>query len=168
MNRKIHCDLARSDDHPPITGNSFLDTLPVKTRSRLHPHLALQTLSKGQVLAEPGIPANTVYFPVHSMISTVTQTLEGNAVEVGLTGHEGLGPVTIAFDSLVSRHLTVVQVPDSGYAIRADAFLAELAADAELRRQAFRYAEYCFAAATQFTACNGLHSLEERTLAGFS
>jgi CRP-like cAMP-binding protein len=124
--------------------------------------MAMQTLEKRQVLAEPGIPVKTVYFPIHSMISTVTQTLAGSAVEVGMTGHEGFSPITIAFDSLVSRHITVVQVPDSAFAITAPAFLAELQADEELKRRALRYAEYCFAAATQFAACNGLHPVERR------
>jgi hypothetical protein len=96
------------------------------------------------------------------LISTVTQTMEGAAVEVGLTGHDGLTPLPVAFGSLMSRHLTVVQVPDSALTMRADAFMAELEDDAELKSRALRYAEYSFLAATQFTACNGLHPVEER------
>jgi CRP-like cAMP-binding protein len=149
-------------DRPPVTGNSFLDSLPDATRVRLQPLLSLQSLKKRQVLAEPGVPVKNVYFPVHSMISTVTQTLEGSAVEVGLTGHEGMSPVTVAFGSLVSRHVTIVQVPNSAFGINAKAFMTELAADALLRARSLQFAEYCFAAATQFTACNGLHAIEER------
>lgn len=154
--------MADSGERPPVTGNSFLDSLSAPTRVRLGRHLTRRVLKRREVLAEPGVPIADVYFPIQSMISTVTQTIEGASVEVGLTGHDGLAPLAIAYGSPVSRHLTVVQVPDSAMAMSAEAFLAELEADPELQRRVLRYAEYSFAAATQFTACNGLHPVEER------
>ena len=124
--------------------------------------LTRRPVAKRQVLSEPDAPFTEVFFPIRSVISTLTRTLEGAAIEVGLAGHEGLSPIAVAFGSRVSRHTTVVQVADSALCMKADAFVAELNADPDLKRRALLYAEYSFAAATQFTACNGLHPVEER------
>jgi CRP-like cAMP-binding protein len=145
-----------------VSGNSFLDSLAVHTRIRLAPMLTLRTLPKRQVLAAPGTAVSDVCFPIRSVISTVTQMLEGETVEVGLSGHEGLSPISVAFGNLIGRHTTVVQIGDSAYCMDAAAFLAELESDADLKRRAQLFAEYSFGAATQFAACNGLHPVEER------
>jgi hypothetical protein len=44
------------------------------------------SLTLGQVLVAPEAQIETVYFPIRSVISTVTQMHEGDSVEVGLTG----------------------------------------------------------------------------------
>ncbi len=147
---------------PHVTGNSFLDSLPLKTRRRLAPLLRLESLGKRQTLAEPGTRFAVVVFPVHAMISTVARTLGGAAVEVGLAGHEGLSPLAAAFGTDVSPHETIVQIPDSAHSMDTKSFLSELESDAELKQRALRYAEYSFVAAAQFAACNGLHPVEER------
>lgn len=149
-------------NHRVATGNSFLDSLPEATRGRLVPLLELKRVKRGQELSRPDEPFVEVLFPIRSVISTVTLTADGAAVEVGLTGHEGLSPLPIAFGSLTSRHATMVQIPDSALSIDAKAFLAEFRSDLDLREHCSRYAEYSFSAATQFAACNGIHPVEER------
>lgn len=149
-------------DHAALTGNSFLDRLPGPTRTRLLPLLKMRRVKRGEEVARPDEPFVNVRFPVRSVISTVTLTLEGAAVEVGLTGHEGLSPLPIAFGSLISRHATVVQIPDTALFMDANAFLAEFESDVAFRERCSRYAEYSFSAATQFAACNGVHPVEER------
>lgn len=126
------------------------------------PLLELKRVKRGQELSRPDEPFVDVFFPVRSVISTVTLTVDGAAVEVGLTGHEGLSPLPIAFGSLTSRHATMVQIPDSALSIDAKTFLAEFRSDINLRERCSRYAEYSFSAATQFAACNGIHPVEER------
>ena len=112
----------------PVTGSSFLGSLPVPTRSRLVPMLALRALRSRQVLSDADVPFTEVFFPVRCVLSTLTVTMDGAAIEVALAGHEGLSPVTLAFGSRSSRHTTVVQVPDSAYCMGAGAFLRELEA----------------------------------------
>ena len=89
-------------------------------------------------------------------------TADGAAVEVGLTGHEGVSLLPIAFASLVSQYSTVVQVADSAQCMTTEAFLAEYEADPDRRSRCLSNAEYSFAAATQFAACNAVHPVEER------
>lgn len=151
-----------SKNHLTLTGNRFFDTLPRDTQAKLRPQLTLATMEKGRIIADPGVPCEDVIFPLHSIISTVTLTDEGLAVEVGLIGNEGISPPQLAFGSLASRHSTMVQVADSALRMNAKAFLLEYEADTVLRERCLRFAEYCFAASTQFAACNGVHPIEER------
>lgn len=162
MHRQIGQTVPESQDRPAVTGNSFLDSLPDATRIRLGRQLVETSLKRRDILVDSNESAKDVFFPTRSMISTITETLEGLAVEVGLAGHEGLSPISLAFGNAVARNVTVVQIPGSAHTMKAAAFLAELEADAELKQRALRFAEYSFAAGTQFTACNGIHDLQER------
>ena len=126
------------------------------------PMLELSSLQKGQILGEPGVRIEKIYFPIRSVVSTVTRMKDGSAVEVGFAGHEGFSALGIIFGSLTTPHSTVVQISDSAYVMRTESFLEQLDADAALRTRALAYAEYSYIAATQFAACNRLHPLEER------
>lgn len=120
------------------------------------------TLEPGAVLRELGAPAEEVYFPTSSLISTVSRMENGAAVEVGLAGREGLSPLSVAFGERIGPHDAVVQIPGSSWCVGATAFLQLLDTDADLRRCTARFAQYAFVAAAQFAACNRLHSLEAR------
>ncbi len=144
------------------TGNAFLDSLSAPTRSVLLPTLQIGTLRRGQVLGEPGIRIEAVYFPIRSVVSTLTRMLDGGAVEVGLAGHEGMSGISLVYGTRESVHSTIVQVADSAYCLAADAFMQQLNDDAAFKERVLAYAGYSFVAATQFAACNRLHPIEER------
>jgi CRP-like cAMP-binding protein len=149
-------------ESPAATGNSFIDSLPLATRLRLAPALQRIELHIGRVLAKPGVNIENVFFPTTGVISTVTQMVEGDAVEVGLSGHEGFGPISLAFGSKLSPHMAVVQIPGNGCVISAARFLQGWQDDDALRTHASAYSEYCYVAAAQFAACNRRHSVRER------
>jgi CRP-like cAMP-binding protein len=145
-----------------MTGNLFLDTLPAATAERLLPNVTLEGVKRAQILSEPGVEAEYVYFPVRSLISTITRMADGSAVEVGIAGHEGMSTLSLAFGSRVSPHCTLVQIADSAYCMRARYFADEIRSDSALRARVLSYAQYVFVAATQFAACNRLHPMEQR------
>lgn len=144
------------------TGNLLLDACPAPTVARLLPLLSRRQVAKGEVLASPHVPVEAVYFPLRSVISTVTQMDGGEAIEVGLAGREGMSALSMAFSSRMSAHTTVVQIADSAYCISAEDYLRVLHDDLGLRDVMRSYAEYSFGAATQFAACNRLHPIVER------
>jgi CRP-like cAMP-binding protein len=154
--------VSNPSDRPAVTGNSFLDSLADATRARLAPLLTEEHMRKGHVIAEPGVPIEKIYFPLRSLLSTLTRMKDGGAVEVGLAGHEGMGAISVVFGSRETPHTTVVQVQDTAYSMSAGVFLDEMKSDGHLRARSLAYAEYSFAAATQFAACNRLHPIEER------
>ncbi len=124
--------------------------------------LKTSALKRGYVVSEPGAAIQEVFFPIASVISTLTQMKDGAAIEVGLTGHDGLTGLALLYGARDSAHQTIVQIPDSAYCIGAHEFIQLLKQDAALKERAFAYAGYSFNAATQFAACNRLHPIEER------
>lgn len=154
--------MAISTNRSGSTGNFFLDSLPDTTAKRLRSELTLVPLKVGRVLSEPGVPADELYFPIRSLISTVMRMENGSAVEVGLAGRDGMSSMSLAFGSRVGPHTTVVQIADSAYVMRAETFVELFESDAALRSRSLKYAHYCFVAAAQFAACNTIHALEAR------
>lgn len=144
------------------TGSLFIDSLPVETRARLTSRISRVKLSSGQVLSIAGEPIKDIYFPIESVISTLTQMRDGYAVEVGLTGREGLTGFSLVFGTSSASHLVTAQVPDSAFRVDVTTFRSLLASDQRLHERVLAYAGYAFNAATQFAACNRLHNVEER------
>ncbi len=114
------------------------------------------------MLAEPAGLIEEIFFPVRSVVSTLTRMRDGGAVEVGLAGHEEMSAASVIFGDRVSPHSTIVQIANGAYVIGAELFLQELERDRRLKERVLSYAGYCFVAATQFAACNRLHPIEER------
>jgi CRP-like cAMP-binding protein len=147
---------------PRVTGNLFLDALPWESLRALWPALQPVRLRKAQVVAESGVPGERIYFPLDAVISTVSRMADGSAVEVGLAGAEGFSPASLAFGAVTGAQNVMVQIAGGAYVMSAEAFAARMAQDGALREQALSYAHYSFAAATQFAACNRLHTIDER------
>ena len=73
---------------PCFTGaiTTFLNHLEPGDRARIEPHLETCPVARGQVLVEPLLGSTFVYFSNGPLISLE----QGNRVEVGLVGSEGL------------------------------------------------------------------------------
>src|ERR1700737_3351547 len=76
--------------------NRVLAKLPRRTYRRIERDLAPVKLRVGQVLHEPNEAISHVYFPDTCVISLLTLTEKGKALEVGLVGAEGLAGVSLA------------------------------------------------------------------------
>ena len=98
--------------------NSLLAALPRAEYRRLLPGLEPVTLKSGEVLQEPGAPIPYVYFPVDCVISLLA-TAAGEALEVGLVGHEGMVGISLVLGADVSSVRALVQA--SGTALRMKA-----------------------------------------------
>lgn len=147
---------------PGTTGNLFLDSLAPPTAAALLPLVLRVSLRKGQILAEPDVPVEMIYFPIRSVISTVNRMTDGTAVEVGIAGPEGFSSQALAFGDLTGTQTSIVQIPDSAYAMSAHAFIELVGNDIQLRNRARNYAHFVYAAAAQFAACNRLHPIIAR------
>ncbi len=143
-------------------GNLFLDSLAPGTRERLVAMLVLSPLKRGAIIGIPGQVMHEVYFPVRSVISTLTQMSNGSAVEVALAGHEGIAGFWAGLGNRVSPHSVIVQIPGDAYCLGSEQFRRIVRPDERLRERVLAYASYAYIAATQFVACNRLHQINER------
>ena len=116
-----------------------------------------------QFLHKAGDPIREVYFPGGGFISMVTVLKDGSMVEVATVGREGMLGVSAVLNGDPSISASMVQgETDTCYRMPADAFRKEID-----RRDAFhdlmvRYAQALSGFIMQSTACNAVHSVEQR------
>ena len=146
------------------TGNFFLDSLSLHTRAQVLPMLAFVSLRSGQVLGEAEPSAEHVFFPVLSVITTVAEMSDGSSAAVGFTGRDGFSDLSFVFDvdTNVQMHRTIASIAGSAYSISNKLLAVQQDTDHDFRKHAAAYANYTYVAATQFAACNALHSIDQR------
>jgi CRP-like cAMP-binding protein len=142
--------------------NGLLSALPDDEFDILRPHFVEATFKPGTILAEPGDIVETCYFPVKGMISLLSVTEQGQTVEIGYTGREGmaglvalLGKNEILYQHMVQAHTECLTVD------------AEVIHDLFCRKGAFhdlvlRYLYALLKQIAQTSVCNHFHTIEER------
>jgi CRP-like cAMP-binding protein len=104
-----------------------------------------------------------VYFPHSGIISSLVELTDGSAIETGMIGKDGLFGAAQALDHKLSLNKVMVQVPGIASVIEAS-LLKELANKSlDLRALLLNYEQFFLAQVQQTTACNALHSVEQRT-----
>lgn len=143
--------------------NSLLSVLSPQTYEKLAPTLKQVSLEQGTILHRPDEVIQDVYFPIDCLLSITLTMQDGATTETGLVGNrEMLGVNAFMGGKETTQTEYIVQIP--GTAIRADAqrLLEEFDRNKELRDVLLRYTQALIAQISQTTACNRLHSLEQR------
>jgi CRP-like cAMP-binding protein len=153
--------MAKKGSPPPGLRNRFLARLPEAAYRRLVPLLQPVTLPLGQLIYEAGGPIVYAYFPTGAVLSAVTVMLDGNTIEVGTIGNEGLVGY-YGTGGKWSPHRVIVQIADGGLRIDARALQEEGAKEGPLRELLTAYHITFVSQLSQSVACNGLHRLGQR------
>lgn len=142
--------------------NRLLAALPTEEYQRLLPKLETVPLNFKQILYDINQPIEYVYFPNNAVASLLTIMENGDAVEVGTVGNEGMVglPVFLGADRIPGQ--AFAQVPGDGVRMRADVFKREVVQGTPLFNLLQRYTQTLFNQISQSAACNRLHSIEER------
>jgi CRP-like cAMP-binding protein len=142
--------------------NRILASLPKVEIGRLAPYLSPLTLPVGETLVEPGEDITHAYFLESGMASVVVAMTDGNTVETGITGNDGVVgiPILLGTKSMPTR--TFIQIAGSGYRIAARRLAEAYERPGMLRKQINRYFQAHLAQTAQTAACNRLHDIEER------
>ena len=151
-----------SSNRPP-PANNLLAALPADDYARLASKLGTTPLKLKRFLHKPGEPIDQVYFPGGGFASVVTVLKDGAMVEVATIGREGMLGMSAALTRDPSPSAAMVQAEtDTCYTMSAEAFRNEMD-----RRGAFydlltRYGQALVGFIMQSTACNAVHSVEQR------
>jgi CRP-like cAMP-binding protein len=142
--------------------NCILTSLPNDQYQRILPHLERFEFTQGQILYEMDAVIDYMYFPTGSMVSLVTQMLDGKVIEVGMVGMEGLTGISALFGENTSAERALVQIPNGG--VRAPTFVMkeEFQRTGGLHDSVLRYANSFMRQVAQTAACNTTHTVEER------
>jgi len=144
--------------------NHLLAALSAGTFARVGPLLDIMPMTLKTVLHKPGEPVEHVYFPGGGFCSVLTVVADGSMVEVATIGREGMVGVSAMIDS-DSRDPSIAMVQAESnlcYRLSTGDFEAELDRRGEFRTLIRRYVQALWGVVMQSTACNAVHSVEQR------
>ena len=149
---------------PPAFRNLLLAGLPAEVQDRLSPDLQVINLKLRDFLYKPGEPTDYVYFPGGGFCSLVTVLHDGGMVEVATIGREGMVGVDAALNGgrLSSSAVMVQGETDICYRMTAPRFRHEMDRRGAFYQVITRYMQALMGTVMQATACNAVHSVEER------
>jgi CRP-like cAMP-binding protein len=141
----------------------LLAALPAGDRDRLVPTLDIVPLKLKSFLHKPGEHVEFVYFPGGGFCSIVTVLEDGGMVEVATVGREGMVGVTAVQEDILPIFAAMVQgETDICYRMTAHAFRREMEERGAFYEVLTRFSNAFVNVIMQFTACNAVHSVEQR------
>jgi CRP-like cAMP-binding protein len=144
--------------------NRLLSAMSQEDSDRFFSHLVPVPLSMRQIVYQVGTPLEHVYFIEQGIASIVTMMTDGETIESGMIGLEGIVGVPAFFGDTVSGQHVVVQAPGSALRMGTAQCMAAFEQSAAVRRVILRFAGMLLNVATQTAACNRLHSVKQRTV----
>jgi CRP-like cAMP-binding protein len=142
--------------------NRLLAALEPNDLALLEPHLELVDLKRGQVLYEAGDIVRHAYFPHDAIISLVNVMEDGDTVEVGIFGREGVMGLLSALVTREAFGRYIVQFSGTASRIAYERLNEVRNASPNLRQLIMRYGEALLAHTFQNVSCNAIHPVEAR------
>jgi len=137
--------------------------LPRADLRRFEADLEVVNLPLKQFLHRPGEVIDAVYFPGSGFCSELTVLENGDMVEVATIGREGVVGLYAMAEKPVAPSATMVQAEMTiCHRLPAPVFRREVAAGGAFRELMTRCAQAHVAFIMQSTACNAVHSVEQR------
>jgi CRP-like cAMP-binding protein len=144
-------------------GNCLLDALSPELYEKLAPNLKRVSLKQGEILHHPGETIEDLYFPIDCALSITITMSDGSTAEAGLVGRrEAIGINAVMGGRETTQTEYIVQIAGSAIKIDARILLEEFDRNKELRDVLLRFTQALIAQISQTTACNSLHTLEQR------
>ena len=145
-----------------LVTNHILASLPDQEYERLSINLEHVRLPQGKLLHVAGKQVQSAYFPLSGMISLVSVTEEGKAVEVSMIGNEGFLGISTVLGINIAPYQSVVQLPCEALRIKADKLKAEFGKAGRLQQLILSYTHTLLTQISQSVCCNCYHTVEAR------
>jgi CRP-like cAMP-binding protein len=136
--------------------NILLLSIPDSEYQLVRRHLEFVELPYRATLHEPNQQIGVVYFPNGGLISIVVAMADGNTVEAGIVGVEGMLGLPWAVGLNRSPHRAIVQIAGDGFQVEVDALRKILASSPLLQNALSRCAVVRGMQVAQTAACNRL------------
>lgn len=142
--------------------NRLLAALPAVEFAAISKLLQRVTLDLGQTLHRHGDVIEHVYFVETGFISALTVLSDGQPLEIGLIGSEGVAGFSVVLGGKTSYSETMCQTGGEAFRMPAPALIELFATSATLRSLLLRYVLIFQVQVSQTAACNAHHALEQR------
>jgi DNA-binding transcriptional regulator YhcF (GntR family) len=144
--------------------NNLLRRLSASDFALIAPHLAYEEAKANELLYNPGDHVEIVHFPCGpSLVSYMVSFEDGRDVETILVGREGAVGGIVSQGYLPAYTRIVVKFGGPFVRLHVGKLDAAKTKSARLRNVFARYADCMLAQIFQSTACNAIHSIEQRT-----
>ena len=153
-----------ADAKPISQTNRLLASPPGEDHGRIVPHLRTVSLQRKERLLRQGQPVQEIVFPVRGVCSLVKTTEDGHSIEIIGIGADGAVGATVAWGQPETAADVIVQMADdAALSLPVEVFKAELQRrDGALAELMARYCRRFTMQLMQASACNALHSAEQR------
>lgn len=148
--------------HVTAIKNKLLSSFSSEAIGNIRPHLEWAELKRGDVITQAGAPVKWHYCVEDGLISVIKTMRNGQVVEVGAIGREGMTAPAAMFGVRCHLFDTVVQVPGSALRFRAEILQQAADRDRELNLRLQDYLRFTVGQLVRTSACNGLHALTQR------
>lgn len=146
----------------PGTRNRILGLLPAEDAQRICQQMEAVSLAAEHVLLRPGERTPFVYFPLSGAITKLVRTDDRGSAGVGIVGNEGIVPLCSFLGLSTTSFQSTVQNPVDALRLPADRFEVEVERSFDLRRQLLNYTARFLRQVLHTSACNRLHTIEQR------
>ena len=154
--------LGADDTERPF--NNLLRRLSTNDFALIAPHLSHEEAAAGETLYNPGDHVEIVHFPCGAALSSFLVTNEdGRDVETILVGREGAVGGIVSEGYLPAYTRIMVKFGGPFVRLHVGKLDAAKTRSGTLRNVFARYADCMLAQIFQSTACNAIHSIEQRT-----
>jgi CRP-like cAMP-binding protein len=154
--------MSQTSDFRLSLQNKALSALPDEELDFLKPHLETVNLPTGDIILQAGDAIRYVYFPNNGMISLLSVTEQGQTVEVGFTGFEGIVGLPIFLGRNEMPYQAMVQVPANCFRVEAKIILKLFNRCGTFHNVVLRFMYVVFKQISQTCVCNHFHTIEAR------
>ncbi len=142
--------------------NRLLAALPLAARRRVLAACVRVKFDLYQVLYKPGERVKHVHFPTSGLLSRIAAVDGRMALEVGLTGAEGVVGMPQALGLAVASDYAMAQSAGTALRMTAAAFRREVKRSPAFQRLLYRHSQALLAESSQGAACLNFHGVEAR------
>ena len=142
--------------------NRILADLSHEEYDGLFANLTPVRLRTHQILYDAGDDIRCAYFITNGVVSLMSITAEGNSIEVGNVGNEGMLGIPVLLRHVTTPHQILVQIPGEAWVVSTDILRREFNKEGELRNRLLSYTHALATYISQLGVCNHFHTADKR------
>ena len=142
--------------------NQPFSSFPLEIQQRLRSVGQQIDLPVRKELYQAGYILNYIYFLTAGMASIVVEVENGESVEAGMIGDEGIVGVPALLGSATMKRHCFMQIAGSGFRVPIKMMQSCFDSDAQVRSVVLGFLSSQLLIAEQVTACNRLHTADAR------
>jgi CRP-like cAMP-binding protein len=142
--------------------NRLLSALPDSELDILQPHFEPVSYAPGTILFQAGDTIRHTYFPHSGMVSLLSVTEQGQTVEVGFTGFEGMIGLPVLLGQTEMPYQAMVQVKAECTRVEAKHILKLFNQCGAFHDIVLKYFYVVVKQISQTCVCNHFHTIEAR------